>query len=116
MERNTEEKLDSVVSSIILKFKDRAVMGKNKYGTDLDRTDLSILDWIQHAQEEHMDAILYLEKLKRELTNKTYKNDIILEKMVNELEVSIKDKMNESDEVLKEVKSEIYEIQSIKGG
>ena len=36
--------------------------------------------------------------------------------MVNELEVSIKDKMNESDEVLKEVKSEIYEIQSIQGG
>jgi hypothetical protein len=25
-----------------------------------------MLDWIQHAQEEHMDAILYLEKLKKE--------------------------------------------------
>ena len=36
-----------------------------KYGTNLDRTDLSILEWIQHAQEEHMDAILYLEKLKQ---------------------------------------------------
>lgn len=69
MENQSEEKLDSVVSSIISKFKDRAVMGKRKYGTDLDRTDLSILDWIQHAQEEHMDAILYLEKLKKELLN-----------------------------------------------
>ncbi len=69
MENQIEEKLDSVVSSIISKFKDRAVMGKKKYGTDLDRTDLSILDWIQHAQEEHMDAILYLEKLKKELVN-----------------------------------------------
>jgi hypothetical protein len=63
-------KLDSIVSSIISKFRDRAVMGKKKYGTDLDRTDLSILDWIQHAQEEHMDAILYLEKLKKEFANK----------------------------------------------
>ena len=35
------------------------------YGVNLDRTDLSVLDWIQHAQEEHMDAILYLEKLKQ---------------------------------------------------
>jgi hypothetical protein len=69
-------KLDSIVSSIISKFRDRAVMGKKKYGTDLDRTDLSIFDWIQHAQEEHMDAILYLEKLKKELATEKFKKDI----------------------------------------
>jgi hypothetical protein len=28
-----------------------------------------VLEWIQHAQEEHMDAILYLEKLKQEFTS-----------------------------------------------
>lgn len=60
--------MDSIVTSIIAKFEARAVMGKAKYGTDLDRTDLSVLDWIQHAQEEHMDAILYLEKLRKELS------------------------------------------------
>ena len=58
-------KLDSVVSSIIKKFEYRANFGKEKYGTDLDREDLTFLDWIQHAQEEHMDAILYLEKIKQ---------------------------------------------------
>jgi hypothetical protein len=63
--------LDSVVTSIINKFKSRAEFGQKKYGTNLDRTDLSVLDWIQHAQEEHMDAILYLEKLKKELQNKS---------------------------------------------
>lgn len=42
-------------------------MGKEKYGTDLDRQDLKPLDWIQHAQEELMDGILYLEKLKHTL-------------------------------------------------
>lgn len=42
-------------------------MGKEKYGTDLDRQDLKPLDWIQHAQEELMDGILYLEKLKQTL-------------------------------------------------
>ena len=56
---------DSVVVSIVNKFLQRADVGMNKYGHNLDRTDLSTLEWIQHAQEEHMDAILYLEKLKQ---------------------------------------------------
>jgi hypothetical protein len=59
------ENVDSVVRAVIDKFLARASLGKQKYGKDLDRTDLGVLDWIQHAQEEHMDAILYLEKLKR---------------------------------------------------
>ncbi len=58
-------KLDSIVLSIIEKFKSRAALGKQKYGTDLDRTDLQTKDWILHAQEELMDGILYLEKLKQ---------------------------------------------------
>ena len=57
--------LDSVVTSVINSFKQRAEFGQKKYGTNLDRTDLSVLEWLQHAQEEHMDAILYLEKLKQ---------------------------------------------------
>ena len=61
------ENCDSIVKTIINKFISRSIKGKEKYGTDLDRKDLGILDWIQHAQEEHMDAILYLEKLKQEL-------------------------------------------------
>lgn len=64
-----DEVVDSVVFSIISQFINRAKIGKAKYGTDLDRTDLSILDWIQHAKEEHMDAILYLEKIKNEYMN-----------------------------------------------
>lgn len=63
-----EFKPDSIVQSVLDKFIERAKFGKQKYGTDLDRKDLKILDWIQHAQEEHMDAILYLEKLKKVIT------------------------------------------------
>jgi hypothetical protein len=58
--------MDSIVASIIKQFEDRSVKGKQKYGTDLDRQDLSLLDWIEHAKQEHMDAILYLEKLKQQ--------------------------------------------------
>jgi hypothetical protein len=56
--------MDSIVSSIIKQFEERSAMGKAKYGTDLDRTDLSLVEWIEHAKQEHMDAILYLEKIK----------------------------------------------------
>ncbi len=59
---------DSVVDAIVAKFLERSAVGQKKYGVTLDRTDLSPLDWIQHAQEEHMDAILYLEKLKGEIS------------------------------------------------
>ena len=57
--------LDSVVSSVLNQFTTRALMGKAKYGVDLDRTDLTLLEWIEHAKQEHMDAILYLEKIKQ---------------------------------------------------
>jgi hypothetical protein len=64
--------LDSVVTSVIEKFIVRAEFGKNKYGTDLDREDLTFLEWVIHAQEEHMDAILYLEKIRQlEITRLT---------------------------------------------
>lgn len=86
----TDGRLDSVVSAIILKFRHRALMGKMKYGTDLDRKDLSVSDWIQHAQEEHMDAILYLEKLKNEINNTNNTNEI--KELVKELKEDKKEK------------------------
>jgi len=52
---------DSVVDSILNKFVDRAELGFKKYNNTLDRNDLSKLDWINHAQDELMDGILYLE-------------------------------------------------------
>ena len=61
---------DSIVQAVIRKFQERSDVGVKKYGVTLDRTDLKTLDWIQHAQEELMDGILYLERLKKELTSK----------------------------------------------
>ncbi len=69
-EKRTIPNSDSIVNSIIDQFTERAKFGLDKYGTDLDRNDLSVLDWIEHAKEEHMDAILYLEKLKSMLGSK----------------------------------------------
>ena len=65
MENNNYCK-DSIVNSVISKFINRSDVGIKKYGVTLDRDDLDINEWINHAQEEHMDAILYLEKLKQQ--------------------------------------------------
>lgn len=50
----------------MLKFRYRAMIGKQKYGTDMDRDDLSMIEWLRHAQEEAMDQSIYLEKLIQE--------------------------------------------------
>lgn len=65
MKKRKIEKTDSIVDSIIDQFVERAKFGKLKYNTDLDRDDLGILEWLEHAKQEHMDAILYLEKIER---------------------------------------------------
>jgi hypothetical protein len=58
---------DSIVQSVIDKFNDRAKMGYEKYNNTLDRNDFTVIEWVTNAQEELMDGILYLEKLKKTL-------------------------------------------------
>lgn len=45
-------------------------MGFKKYGTTLERTDLSLKDWLQHAYEECLDQANYLKRAIVELENK----------------------------------------------
>ena len=59
--------IDSIVESVLDKFKERSKEGIKKYGVTLDREDLNGLEWLTHLQEELMDATLYIEKLKKEL-------------------------------------------------
>lgn len=58
---------DKIVESVISSFKQRSEVGINKYNKTMDRDDLTTLEWLQHLQEELMDATLYLEKLKQKL-------------------------------------------------
>ena len=66
----TIEQTDTIVDSIIDQFIKRANLGKQKYNTDLDREDLRLVEWLDHAIEEHMDAILYLQKIRKTLGGK----------------------------------------------
>tara|TARA_R110000751_G_scaffold195838_2_gene301232 strand:+ start:1403 stop:1588 length:186 start_codon:yes stop_codon:yes gene_type:complete len=58
---------DKIVKSVISSFKQRSEVGIKKYNKTMDRDDLTTLEWLQHLQEELMDATLYLEKLKQKL-------------------------------------------------
>ena len=57
---------DRIVESVIDQFRTRAEEGKRKYGTTMERDDLTFAQWIQHLQEELMDAVVYIEKIKGE--------------------------------------------------
>jgi hypothetical protein len=61
---------DKIVLRVLSRFAERSQVGINKYKTTLERTDLDTLQWLTHAQEEAMDFVLYLERLKDEFTNR----------------------------------------------
>jgi len=58
------DRQDRYVQSVKDKFEQRSQTGIRKYNTTLERDDLNFLDWLNHLQEELMDATLYIEKLK----------------------------------------------------
>jgi hypothetical protein len=69
---------DPIVEQVKEKFTERSQVGVTKYGTTLERGDLSLLDWLNHLQEELMDATLYIQKLKNDLAQ--HPNGVIIAK------------------------------------
>ena len=58
---------DRNVENVVTQLRDREEEGLRKYGVNTERTDLTSLEWLQHLQEELMDASVYIEKLKNEM-------------------------------------------------
>ncbi len=60
---NQEHEEDSeVLKKVIEELREREKVGKKKYGVTMDREDLSIIEWLQHAKEEALDSAMYLQK------------------------------------------------------
>ena len=55
--------MSKIEEQLISKIRSRAAVGKSKYGTTMERTDLTNAEWLKHLQEELMDAAVYVEKL-----------------------------------------------------
>lgn len=58
---------DKNVEAVRQMLYDRMVTGYTKYGVTTERTDIDMLGWLQHLQEELCDAAVYVERLKNEL-------------------------------------------------
>lgn len=58
--------MSRIEEQIIIALRARAEKGEKKYGVTMERNDLSFLEWLQHLQEELLDAAVYVEKLKEE--------------------------------------------------
>lgn len=63
--------MDKNVTKVRKKLADRANVGLKKYGVTTERRDLSLLDWLNHLQDELLDAAVYVERLKTEVQSKT---------------------------------------------
>ena len=59
--------VDPILIKVYGKYQERSNAGIKKYGTTLENNSLPLLDWLNHLQEELMDATLYIEKLKQEI-------------------------------------------------
>ena len=59
--------MDKNVENVVTQLRNREEQGLRKYGVNTERQDLSNLEWLQHLQEELMDASVYIEKLKDEM-------------------------------------------------
>ena len=55
---------DPVVRRVCQKFVGRSNVGYEKYGVTLEDDPSEMLTWLNHIQEELMDAVLYLQKAK----------------------------------------------------
>jgi hypothetical protein len=79
---------DKIVDDVINKYQQRSNVGITKYGTTLETNNKD--NFLQHLQEELMDATLYIQKLmhlKEELTVliKTHPNDADLGEAIRKL-------------------------------
>lgn len=52
-----------ITRNLIAELTQRDAHGRKKYGVTLDRTDLSLSQWLQHAKEELLDGAGYIEKM-----------------------------------------------------
>lgn len=55
--------MPEIEETVINKIRARREIGRLKYQTTMERTDLSMDDWLRHAQEEALDFAIYLEKI-----------------------------------------------------
>ena len=85
MTEKTIQFRDPVVERVVTKFVSRSDVGYKKYGVTLEEDQSRIFEWLNHLQEELMDAVLYLQKAKE-----VYSEDF-MDAVVRRMELNEKD-------------------------
>lgn len=78
---------DPVVERVVDKFVSRSDIGYKKYGVTLQDDPSNIFAWVNHLQEELMDAVLYLQKLKESTTEE------LQQALLNEMEIADEERL-----------------------
>jgi len=73
---------DPVIKTVVDKFVQRSDVGFKKYGVTLAEDDAPLVAWLNHLQEELMDAVNYIEKLKHSAT------EVLQDRLVEEYKES----------------------------
>ena len=81
MRKREIEFRDPVVEKVVDKFVGRSDIGFKKYGVTLQDDPSKMFEWLNHLQEELMDAVLYLQKAKETYT------DNIQDELIKDIEV-----------------------------
>ncbi|MFY8248322.1 MAG: hypothetical protein ACOVJ5_01320 [Gloeomargaritales cyanobacterium] len=68
---------DPVVENVVDKFVSRSDVGFAKYGKTLRDDKSDVHTWLNHFQEELMDAVLYVQRLKEEVTTLKEELDLL---------------------------------------
>ena len=84
---------DPVIESVVDKFVERSNVGFKKYGVTLDQDPGDLNVWMTHLQEELMDAVNYIEKLKRVTT------EVLQDKLVEKYGASHDGHMLDNDDL-----------------
>lgn len=65
----SDEVIDQNVVDVINQLDKRMKVGYKKYGVTTERDDIDFLGWLQHLQEELLDASIYIERIKKGVKN-----------------------------------------------
>ena len=67
--------MSAIEERVVSTIRERAEIGYRKYGVTMEREDLTLIQWLNHLQEELLDGAIYLEKLRDEIELLNLKNE-----------------------------------------
>ncbi len=63
--------MDKNVEAVREMLYNRMQTGLKKYGVTTERDDVDLLGWLQHLQEELLDAAVYVQRIKQEIKDES---------------------------------------------